>query len=1228
MTDMRSATRALDVIDCPLDGVSLIEASAGTGKTWNICALYLRLVLERSLKVSEILVVTFTNAATAELRERIRQRLVQTRRQLAQEAGAVQDEFVNELLRRLRAAGDAAPSEAQMRDSIDAALAGFDEASIFTIHGFCQRALADSAFAAQIPLVSELLPDDTSLREQVIHDFWRRRIASGQTPDPLLRYLLSRRDSPRSHGQLLARALARPRARTLWPQGVERLQALAADELLQAYAQAAQIWGAQRDDIQALLGASLQALKGNIYKPDRIGDASLAAEACFASADPFYLQGRKPEDKEISALRLLSARKLHDSTKKAETPPAHPFFEAMQQLFDLVQIVDRELGLARAALLQQMLAECSAALRDEKARLHLVGYDDMLQNLHRRLHSGQSPWLADQLRRRFPVALIDEFQDTDPVQWEIFSSIYASGTSPSSGPMFLVGDPKQAIYGFRSADLHTYLNARGSAGHHYTLERNQRSRSALVEALNRLFEANPSVFMLEGLDYRRVTSADRPDQVLHDPASSAALQIWLLAQGQGESQSPAVEQARRDSAQAVSAEIARMLAPADQQQVRIGERNLRAADIAVLVRTHAEGARMRAALAQHGVGSVERSTQSVFLTPQAEQIEQVLAAVLEPTRDGLLRCALATDAIGMNAAQIRALDADEAGASALAQQFAALRHDWQERGVGYMLRRWLQQHQVAERLLARVDGERQLTNLLHLIEILHQASALHASADSLLRWLRTQRSNPDAGEQTLLRLESDENLVQIVTIHASKGLEYPVVFCPFLWRDPAAGQDQLEGSVYHDERGELLIDFRKGLDDAFDEDAVKLHEWLERAAEFQRLVYVALTRAVHRCVLVAGCHGKARSQKSVTNTLLNWIVAGAGANPAQWRDSPPTLEQVHAAWHALAAASSGSIAVSPMPAGAGQAQQLPTAQTGDFAALAAPARIPSGWRIGSFSSLAHGLVDEKSAPDRDLRAESAASQDLTAAVLSPDDILQFARGARAGECLHALLESIDFTEPDGWQPVMTAALRRFGHPPDAQPMLASLLRDLLATPLPVGTTNPFRLDRLDRSRRLTELEFYLPSAGLQDQRLNQLLEAEGYGLGRFGFAPLTGFLKGFIDLVFEHDGRYFVLDWKSNHLGNRIADYDRQSMADEMTRHGYQLQALLYCVALHRYLGSRLADYDPQRHFGGWIYLFVRAVRPGWLLPDGTPAGVVFERPTPALLEQLSSLFDMRAQHA
>ena len=267
----------------------------------------------------------------------------------------------------------------------------------------------------------------------------------------------------------------------------------------------------------------------------------------------------------------------------------------------------------------------------------------------------------------------------------------------------------------------------------------------------------------------------------------------------------------------------------------------------------------------------------------------------------------------------------------------------------------------------------------------------------------------------------------------------------------------------------------------------------------------------------------------------------------------------------------------------------------------------------------HGASHELSAADRDLRIDAGPATGVMSQ-LADTDILLFERGPQAGECLHGLLESIDFTDPQSWPPAIQAALRRTRGLPLGEQMLQGMLQNLLNTALPFGTTNPLRLADLPLDRRLTELEFHLTCAGLRDRDLNRVLRSQGYPGLRLGFAPLQGFLKGFIDLVFEHEGRYFVLDWKSNHLGNYPADYGRAQMSAEMTRHAYHLQSLLYCVALDRYLRQRIAGYDRQHHFGGSVYLFVRAVRPNWVLDDGSPAGVYFDRPSDALIDELDSL--------
>ncbi len=947
-------------------------------------------------------------------------------------------------------------------------------------------------------------------------------------------------------------------------------------------------------------------------------------------------------------LELLGAAKLAAATKKKQVTPQHEFFDVAQRLFDLRTQATQALAYARLALLRQLLDEGARAQREAKRRQRVIAFDDMLFNLHDRLTRGDSPWLAAALKARFPAALIDEFQDTDPLQFAIFRTIYTSVTTDDTlgdAPLFFVGDPKQAIYSFRNADLHTYLAAGDHAVAHYSLAENQRSTEPLIRALNTLFGANPRAFMLDGLGYQEVKFGKKPRQPLVDTsAPRAPLQVWTLpAADDGE---PLFQRDAQAAVVAATAtEIARLLNAARRGEVRLGtapaDRELAAGDIAVLVRSNAQGSLIRQALTARGVGSVELSQASVFRSSDAEELDRVLTAVLEPARERTLKAALSTELMGQDAAAIARLANDESALLDAVQRFAGWRELWLQRGIGFMLRQWLAAEQVAGRLLARPDGERRLTNLLHLVECLHEAGERYAAPDTLLRWFRSQRVSPDADDATQLRLESDQNLVQIVTIHKSKGLEYPIVFCPFLWGAARGGRgDGLTGVAYHDDAGDAVIDYGHEFHAKERQDDIAQRLKLEDSAETLRLIYVALTRAVHRCVIVAGCYrtaGRYPSATASTRSLLNWLVAGAGMTADEWFQHKNGTASIAAAWQALAERSGGAVGVAPLPVGDATPLHSPWPAPDALAALPAPAALPGGWWIGSFSAIAHGAVHDRSGVDHDLRVvETAADAPLDESPsfrAEADDPLHFPRGPAAGEAIHQAFEQIDFTDPAGWPGATTAALHKLrtlgvADAPGADGnalrarMLTRLLEGTLHTPLPLGTAQPLRLADLPASRRLVELEFHLPSHRFSAAALNDTLAAHGYAMPRLQFATLRGFLKGFIDLVFEHEGRFFILDWKSNHLGDTPAHYGQGALAAAMHDQGYHLQYLLYLVALDRYLRHRIAGYSPEQHLGGAVYLFVRGVRPDWHDAAGAPTGVFFHRPTAATIARLSALFD------
>ncbi len=1251
----------LDVFSCPLDGIRLVEASAGTGKTWNICGLYLRLLLERGVPVESLLVVTFTRAATAELSTRIRDRIVDTLHVLdGGEPGA--DPFVPRLIETVLATGMGAE---EMTKRLRHALQVFDEAAIFTIHGFCQRALADTPFAAGLPYALELVEDDSALRLEVAQDFWRREVAAGTLPAALVEALVQRGDSPDAWADILERDMARPLAERRWDEaGPDAELDSGREAVVRAYRGAVHTWRAEADAAMAALGAALDGLNKTSYKPEAVEKARRQWDDWLGADDAMW---PLPADKD-SKLALLAADTLAQKTtkegaKKGIAPPRHAFFDAAAELLAARVRADAALDAARRRLMRRFLDECSADLRRRKRERRQIAFDDILWNAYDALTAGRQPWLGAALHARFPVALIDEFQDTDPLQFAIFERVYNS--EDRAGSLFLVGDPKQAIYSFRSADLFTYLMARDRAGARYTLRHNQRSSPALIEACNRLFGANRGVFMLDGLDYQRVEAGTRPRPPFIDTSASgagaAALQLWRIPRDEVANDEAGEEGGHRlpralalqRAAAATAAEIARLLAAGTAGEVCIGERGLAPADIAVLVRSHGQGARMRRALAAMGVGSVELSQASVFHTDDAEELERVLLAIAEPARQKRVMAALATTAMGRDAGALAALADDEPALLATLERFAGWHERWLARGFGVMLRQWMADEGVAARLLARPDGERRLTNLMHLAELLQQAAGA-ASPEVLLRALARRRREEGGGEATQLRLESDRNLVQIVTIHRAKGLEYGVVFCPFLFDGHPPRGDAGPMRAWHEADGRLVLDYRC---DAASDKTIAARLRFERQAEDLRLAYVALTRAIHRCYLVVGCYarlGSGRpSHSEAARSLLNWMVAGAGMDAEAWNAHRMSPAEIDAHWRRLVGGAHGNgqplMRLDDLPDGSGT-PLAPADAAGARPRAQRPPPIPAGWRIGSFSALLSGASHEQAARDHDARALPATSiaasltpEQAAAAEPAPgvpaaihaDDILRFPRGPVAGDCMHAVFETIDFTEPAGWDDAIAAALA--AHPqrlPTAHRgaahdgelarlprMLRRMLADVLATPLlPPGLDSaPLTLNTLVPARKLVELGFHLPAPRLSAAELNTWLAARGYRVPQLAFAELGGYLKGYVDLIFEHDGRFWVLDWKSNHLGDRPEDYAAPRLEEAMQVHGYHLQHLLYTVALHRHLGRSLPGYHYEHHFGGVLYLFVRGVRPGWQV-NAQPAGVFHHRANVHTVRQLDGL--------
>jgi exodeoxyribonuclease V beta subunit len=1173
----------LDLLQDSFAGRSLIEASAGTGKTWTLTALYARLLLEKRLNVSQILVVTFTTAATAELRERIRLRLAELLAVYDNGPGS------DELLNRLHAQYPDAASHRRLLLAVH----GFDEAAIFTIHGFCQRALQDAAFEAGGDFDNELTHDDREILDALLADLWRHELAAAE-PE-WAAFLVQQKITPQSLRQRLRNHLGKPYLR-IEPQP-------GASSEMSALRHA---WQQARDAWQQLSGEWLQQLKAfagfksNMCNPAKLGAWQSELDGYFSDAAALFSK--------TEAHQRLSREGLAKASKKGESAPDSPLADALQGLCEALQAAQPEAEQRLIDLQVRLIGQLNEQLPQRKAAQRLLAFDDLLNKLQQALYGEGGDHLAGTLREQYPVALIDEFQDTDPVQYQVFRRIYEH-----QGDLCFVGDPKQAIYAFRGADLATYLQARAEAARQYSLATNHRSTPELIAALNQLFD-RPMPFAEPGLTYPQVGASQRARAqlvlpVVDDEQDAPVALVWLADDYLGKGEAGAL--VARDTARRIAA----LLTASSRGEAYFaaqGERTaLKGGDIAVLVASHRQAAEVAAELAARGVPSVRRGKENVWHSEEAGELAAVLAAYAEPGREGALRYALASRLLGRSAADLAACQ-DDAQAWDAEREAAERYHQlWQQQGFMRAFRAWLDEQQVAPRLLALVDGERRLTNLLHLAELLQAESLQRPGLERLLSWFNAQRSAEAHGEEALLRLESDAERVQIVTIHTAKGLEYPLVFCPYLW--DGALLRQSEDISCHADDGTPLLDLGGEQLDTHRERARH-----ERFAERLRLTYVALTRARDRLWLHWGpvdCKPKkdgTLSEAGLHSSALAWLLHGrqlpgedalgelAGhlqsLSPAGLRGE---IEQ-------LVGASHGHIAVQALrdseASAAGERRAPPPLQLQQM-----NRSLHSAWRIGSFSGLASGMHME--APDRDGLVLPAASE-------PGSGFFAFPRGARAGTCLHAILE--DWAR--GKAPLaelVEPALRGHGIDSDWREVALSQLQQVIDSDL---DGNGLTLASLQSARRLPELGFTFPVANLDLQRLRAILADPAHGLAapmreaaaRLEFDSLKGFLKGFIDLTFEHDGRWYIADYKSNWLGPDASYYGGERLLQALAGEHYYLQYLIYLVALRRFLRQRLSDFDNSQ-LGGAYYLFLRG------MPN---AGVYFSRPEDGLLDALDKLFE------
>lgn len=1196
----------------PLNGQTLIEASAGTGKTYTIASLYSRLLLghhhqlgadltsrdHAPLRCDQILVVTFTKAATEELRGRIRARLRDNFEDVLrlEQGRAPTDAMLASMIDDIRSEQGDAFDATWWVQWLQTNVANMDDAAIFTIHGFCQRMLKQYALDSGLLFDAELLLDTHEYVQQACRDVWRH-ITYPMSQTRLLSFM-SLYSGPDAFAEALNNYVQHTDS-TLLPyvSAADSPIEQAWDALETTFLNAKQHWQSATEaelfDLIQSSGVDKRSYRKNLL-PKWISEVSAYFEIGACLDVPKNLE-------------RFSQATLREKTTK-DGAPEHDAFSAIDALMDRVTDMQARV---RMYTLKRLTEHYWDVLSDAR----VLSPNDLIRLLHQALHSDQGDALATRIRAQYPAAMIDEFQDTDHLQYDIFNRIYPPSTDPKTPySLTMIGDPKQAIYGFRGADIFTYIHASKQLddAQRFTLDTNWRSTQALVAAVNRLWQQHPKPFVYDNdIQFYPVKAQPLTTQPVNEPSGDAkhglwmdgqvtpAMQFWLSRADDAHEMPNAstLEQARHRVATQCAQHIRRLLsAPAT-----LNGGDVQAKDIAVLVRTRAQAQRVQTALRAHGVGSVFLTRSSVYQSQQAIDLWRWLNAITNLHDETQVRSACATHSHGLSGEQLSALSGDEHAWETQLEAMSRYRDACQKRGVMAALSLWLQDDDRAVALRQGEQGERCLTNMLHLGELLQQASRRLQGLPALLRWFGErvfdQKHHDDEAQ---LRLETEENLVSIITIHQSKGLAYPIVMLPYLWDDTPRKQDR--EAHYHDERLGKVIHLMP-------DDAAKAKAERDQLAESTRLLYVALTRAEYCNVVwlddVPAKVGKPRPR--MLHSALGYVMkpvfdahalkgADTGADTSAGEQTSAN-GQDNDHLPALSVLNDESWSFNEMPDWPEGKVAPPPSQT-TLHAKRLTRRVHSHWKVSSYSQLLHSSQHKQEAElattflKHDEPEHPQATDEAVMDGLLHAGAQWFPKGAEAGVCLHSIFEHWDFNDPQALDDLTRQYLNRHGFGLPDEPTLSAVcqwLVEVANTPVFAPSSDAqdgrdVRLCDVQRHERVDEMAFVLPIAQLTPQRLQPLLDGEA----RLHFDPLSGYLKGFMDLVCCIDGRYFVLDYKSNALER----YDQDGLNQAMCDHHYDLQAGIYVLALDRLLTARLVDYDPKRHLGGAVYAFVRGMSP------------------------------------
>lgn len=1271
---MSTEAQILKPSSFPLWGSRLIEASAGTGKTYTIAALYVRLILghgkdngpPRSLGPKDILVMTFTKAATQELTTRIQQRLSQTAQIFRGQLQAdPKDQFVIELLEDYPTQGEKDNAAWLLNEAAQC----MDDACIYTIDAWCQRVLKEYAVYSGQPFDEELVTNQMPLRKQAIEDFWRQSVYPLRLDHALM-------------------------FKMIWPNEIDDLERLIEDH-------AFDLENSINDDVlenDASMGmvdldthlAEMLADRAGKLKPlkqdaldciktlrpwiDSLSNSPTQLWNLRSLVKSSLLKwigvievwckdaGQLDIDLEAKHWRRISLDSIRESLLEPQTVILYP-----KELLDFEEIGRKVFSIP--TLKQEIQEYCLNAIKHKiniiKKQNSTFGFADLLIRLNARLHQSNADVLKGLIKKQYPVILIDEFQDTSSLQYSIFNTIYEIGQNDRNHLICLIADPKQSIYAFRGADINSYMLAKESTSpRHYYLDQNFRSTTALVNSVNRWFGFAQTNSPWGAFLYK---SNDKDDLPFHPVQAKGLDSCIVQTLNNTLSSLPSVSMVCDfvpRNAQSIHQKFAGLCAEkivawlnddtmsyqkGSEDSPEENKQRIKPADIAVLVRTTKESVAVRQALSLRGVASVYLSDKdSVFDTIEARDLMFWLDAVANSRNAEKMRAGLATTMMGFELQEIKAIGQDERVFDHYSEIISDLNRVWQHSGVLAMLRSTLHRLSLPKRWLKTPEGERRLTNYLHLSELLQMASLQQRGTQGLVNWLSSAILEKNfQSDEHILRLESDAALVKVITIHKSKGLEFPIVCMPF-------------PTLFNSKAGK-----KEKINPFMDPSSIEQDDVDEELRESMRLLYVALTRAKYALWLGFALYKEGSGNKDLTyRSALGYLLGSTrvGLNPVEWENKvnvffKDVIETRNEECTFLNEKSDnlyvGKDTGDELNPGSDRPAQRLGMNSLNVNANLTTLRLPvtyaanfeRDFKIQSFSSLlrnttipsiAVGIMGGEIANDDEFQAWEADDNkpigglDWTANTTirpQPSDALSSSNnsmpawrdlpgGMKVGTFIHdtlqwmiqeglesldndpgaiSLLQKIELTLPAGLttEGIGAAAVPAQVVHNESKKMLCETFAAWFKA-IANTSIEPLGISLKKISTHLCEMEFWLSIEYFHAHRVDQICRQFIFpSLERPVLTPESwhGLMMGFADLIFEHEGRFWLMDYKSNFLGLEEDSYSRENIERDVLKHRYDLQMAIYLVALHRILKSRLgAHYTVNRYLGGAMLWYLRGV--------------------------------------